>query len=196
MAYVIKKTKSGIVLPYLPAEGQLKDGRKVILEYYKDEDEAQVHAIMKYIVNEEGDCFPSEDLSNVEDFRAYYPLFDLFVCRDVTSGEVIGSLYVKPTFPGRSSHICNAGFAVKKSFRGKGMGRFLAGHYLQIARDLGFQASLFRLVFASNEASVNLWRSMGFIETGRIPNAGYLRGRGLTDALQFYYDLTKIEKKV
>ncbi|OWF37166.1 L-azetidine-2-carboxylic acid acetyltransferase-like [Mizuhopecten yessoensis] len=196
MAYVIKKTKSDVVLPYLPAEGQLKDGRKVILDYYKDEDEAQVHAIMTYIVNEEGDSYPQEDLADVEDFRAYYLSHDVFVCRDVTSGEVIGSFYVKPNFPGRSSHICNAGFAVSKSSRGQGAGKFMVGHYLQIARDLGYQASFFNLVFVSNETSVKLWRSMGFTEIGRVPNAGNLKGRGFTDALQFYYDLTKIEKKV
>lgn len=193
---MIKKKKSDVVLPYLPFEGQIKDGRKVILDYYKDEDEAQVHAIMKYIVNEEGNSYPQEDLANVEDFRSYYLSHDVFVCRDVTSGKVLGSFYVKPNFPGRCSHICNAGFAVEKSSRGFGVGKFMVGHYLQIARDLGYQASFFNLVFVSNEASVSLWRSMGFTELGRVPNAGNLKGRGYTDAIQFYYDLTKIDKKV
>ncbi|XP_060068568.1 uncharacterized protein LOC132548707 [Ylistrum balloti] len=196
MAYVIKKKKSDVVLPYLPLKGQLKDGRKVILDYYKDEDEAQVHAIMKYIVNEEGNSYPQEDLANVDDFRSYYLSHDVFVCRDVNTAEVLGSFYVKPNFPGRCSHICNAGFAVLKSARGLGVGKFMVGHYLQISRDLGYQASFFNLVFVSNEVSVKLWRSMGFTEIGRVPNAGNLKGRGYTDALQFYYDLTNIEKKV
>ncbi|XP_033764272.1 N-acetyltransferase aca1-like [Pecten maximus] len=196
MAYVIKKKKSDVILPYLPFDGLLKDGRKVVLDYYKDEDEAQVHAIMKYIVNEEGNSYPQEDLANVEDFRSYYLSHDVFVCRDVTSGDVLGSFYVKPNFPGRCSHICNAGFAVKKSSRGLGVGKFMVGHYLQIARDLGYQSSFFNLVFVSNEASVSLWRSMGFTELGRVPNAGNLKGRGYTDAIQFYYDLTKLDKKV
>ncbi|XP_060083082.1 uncharacterized protein LOC132562325 [Ylistrum balloti] len=195
MAVVVKRKKSDVILPYIPVEGHLKDGRKVILDWYKDEDEEQVHSIVKYIVNEEGDSYPQENLSDVEDFRGFFASHDVFVCRDVNSSEVLASFYVKPNFPDRCSHICNGGFAVKKSARRLGIGKFIARHYLQVARDLGYQASLFNLVFVTNEAAVGLWRSMGFTEIGRIPNAGNLKGHGNTDAIQFYYDLSKIEKK-
>lgn len=35
----------------------------------------------------------------------------------------LGSFYVKPNYPGRSSHVCNAGFLVAEAARGKGVGR-------------------------------------------------------------------------
>ena len=157
MAYVIAGKKSEIVLPYIPTEGVLKDGTKVITDYYKSEtDEAQVHEIIRYIVNEEGNSYPQEDMSNIEDFRAYYLSHEVFVCRDSATGLVLGSFYVKPNFPGRCSHICNAGFAVKRESRRKGVATILVKNYLEIARDLGYKASFFNLVFVNNQASVRL----------------------------------------
>ena len=78
MAYVIASKKSEVILPYIPNQSVLRDGTKVLIDYYKsDIDESQVHQIMKYVVNEEGNSYPQEDLSNVEDFRAYWFRFRL-----------------------------------------------------------------------------------------------------------------------
>ena len=103
----------------------------------------------------------------------------------------MGAFYIKPNFPGRCSHICNAGFIVRKEDRGCGIGSFMVEMYLKLAKDLGYKASFFNLVFVSNDTSVKMWRKFGFKEIGRVPNAGNLKGRGFTDALQFYYDLTQ-----
>ena len=196
MAYVIKSKKSDVALPYLPISAVVKNNRKVTLDRYADADEPEVHAIMQHIVNVEGDSYPQEDLSDLADFRAYYLSHDVFVCKDSSSGEVLGSFYIKPNFPGRCSHICNAGFAVKVEARGQGIGSFLVQNYLQLARDLGYAASFFNLVFVCNEKSVALWRKFGFEEIGIVPKAGNLKGKGFVDAMQFYYDLTKIKKLV
>ncbi|KAL3861229.1 hypothetical protein ACJMK2_007278 [Sinanodonta woodiana] len=194
MAYVIKEKKPLIHLPYLPKDGTLKDGTAVVLDRYCNEYEADLHAILKFIVNEEGDSYPQEDMTDVEDFRAYYLSHDVFICTNKATRELLGAFYVKPNFPGRCSHICNSGFIVKSSARGKGVGTFLAENYLYIARDLGYKASFFNLVFISNKASVGLWRKLGFKEIGRVPKAGNLKGLGYTDALQFYYDLETLPK--
>ena len=138
-----------------------------------------------------GDSYPQEDMTNIEDFRAYYITHDVYVCISDVTREVMGAFYIKPNFPGKCSHICNAGFIVKSSNRGRGIGTFMTELYLKIAKDIGYRASFFNLVFVSNEASIKLWRKFGFQEIGRVPNAGNLKGRGYTDAIQFYYDLTK-----
>lgn len=67
--------------------------------------------------------------------------------------------------------------------------------FLAIAPLLGYKASMFNLVFESNTPSVRLWRSLGFREIGKIPNAGYLRKKTesnqiveeYVDAIMFYY---------
>jgi ribosomal protein S18 acetylase RimI-like enzyme len=62
---------------------------------------------------------------------------------------------------------------------------------------------MFNLVFITNIPSVRLWRSLGFQEIGRLPNAGYLIKKKETneqendeveeefvDAIMFYYNFT------
>ncbi|KAL3861228.1 hypothetical protein ACJMK2_007277 [Sinanodonta woodiana] len=193
MAYVIKEKKPLVHLPYLPKDGTLKDGTVVVLDRYCNEYEANFHDIIKSIINE-GDRFSPEDMTDVEDFRSYYLSNDAFICTNKTTRELLGGFYVKPKFAGRCSHICSAGFAVKESARSNGVGSFLAQNYVYIARDLGYKASYFNVVFETNEASVRLWRKLGFKEIGRIPKAGNLKGLGYTDALQFYYDFETLPK--
>ncbi|KAF8911482.1 hypothetical protein CPB84DRAFT_1957895 [Gymnopilus junonius] len=88
---------------------------------------------------------------------------------------VAGYYYIKPNYPGRSSHICNAGFVVPPIHRRKGYGHLLARSYVHYAPQLGYQASVFNLVYVNNFASIRLWETLGFTKAGRIPRAGRLR---------------------
>ena len=80
----------------------------------------------------------------------------------------------------------------------------MASAFVEIAPSLGYKASMFNLVFANNTFSIRLWKSLGFQEIGRIPNAGYLVKRKETtgqtdteaeeefvDAIMFYYSFTQ-----
>lgn len=88
---------------------------------------------------------------------------------------VMGTFYVKPNYPGRSSHICNAGFLVSPSHRGVGVGRLLGEAYLDYAPKLGYEYSVFNLVYETNVASTKIWDALGFEKIGRIPGAGNLK---------------------
>ncbi|KAL1669000.1 acyl-CoA N-acyltransferase, partial [Schizophyllum commune] len=104
---------------------------------------------------------------------------------------LVGYYYVKPNYPGRSSHICNAGFVVPPQHRGGGFGVVLADTYLHYAPKLGYQASVFNLVYVNNVASIRLWERLGFTKAGRIPRAGRLKradgnGEEYVDAWVFY----------
>ena len=48
----------------------------------------------------------------------------------------LGSFYVKPNYPGRSSHVCNAGFIVTTAARNKGVGKSMGQCYLDWAPQL------------------------------------------------------------
>lgn len=50
--------------------------------------------------------------------------------------ECLGSFYVKPNYPGRSSHICNGGFLVTDASRNRGVGRLMGEGYLEWAPKL------------------------------------------------------------
>lgn len=42
----------------------------------------------------------------------------------------------------------------------------MATHFRHLAKDLGYKAAMFNLVFVTNVASIKLWRAMGFQELG------------------------------
>ncbi|KAK6608917.1 Protein SPT10 [Botrytis cinerea] len=89
--------------------------------------------------------------------------------------ECLGSYYIKPNYPGRSSHVCNAGFLVTDAARGKGVGRLLGESYLHWAPLLGYTYSVFNLVYETNVASCRIWDALGFKRIGRVKGAGNLK---------------------
>ncbi|MCJ1444097.1 MAG: hypothetical protein MMC23_004597 [Stictis urceolatum] len=107
------------------------------------------------------------------------------------------SYYIKPNYPGRSSHLCNAGFIVPVSSRGLGLGGIAGRSFLYYGPKCGYRGSVFNLVYASNEASVRIWERLGFQNVGRIPEAGRLKtadgeGEEYVDAWVVYGDFAKI----
>ena len=99
---------------------------------------------------EKGDTYPMTQAMPVQTFATYW--FQNFGCV-MLMGEVadaaqvasmeeagarweevcLGSFYVKPNYPGRSSHVCNAGFLVTQAARNKGVGRLMGEVYLEWA---------------------------------------------------------------
>ncbi|KIJ15515.1 hypothetical protein PAXINDRAFT_114666 [Paxillus involutus ATCC 200175] len=152
---------------------------------------------------DKGLTYPQEDVRDPDTFGAYFFGADVFIAI-TSSGDIIGArggrsweecvagfYYVKPNYPGRSSHICNAGFVVPPSQRGGGYGGVLARSYLHYAPRLGYTASVFNLVYVNNVASVRLWEKLNFIKAGLIPKAGRLKradgpGEEYVDAWVFY----------
>jgi GNAT superfamily N-acetyltransferase len=99
----------------------------------------------------------------------------------------VGAYYIRPNFVGRAAHIANAGYFVLAPYRGTGVGTQLVEHSLRAARELGFDALMFNLVFESNPAR-QMYQRLGFEEVGRIPRA--VEGE---DALIYWRSLEDIE---
>ncbi|KAL8946628.1 MAG: hypothetical protein Q9222_007003 [Ikaeria aurantiellina] len=112
--------------------------------------------------------------------------------RGVDWGTVcLGSFYVKPNYPGRSSHVCNGGFLVTEAARNRGVGRLMGEGYLEWAPKLGYTYSVFNLVYETNVASCRIWDALGFKRIGRIKACGNLRSYPdeLVDAIIYGRDL-------
>ena len=110
-----------------------------------------------------GDSYPQDKLETIDDFRNYFLTHNVFVCvSNHDPNMVIGAYYVKPNFPGRGSHVCNAGFLVHPDYRRHGLGKFWSQSFLFIARDLGYEASFFNLVYVTNSAAVHIYKTLGF----------------------------------
>ncbi|KAG7143024.1 Protein SPT10 like protein [Verticillium longisporum] len=107
------------------------------------------------------------------------------------SKTCLGSFYIKPNYPGRSSHVCNAGFLVTDASRGRGVGRLMGECYLDWAPKLGYTYSVFNLVYETNVASCKIWDALGFKRIGRVKGCGDLRSYPgqLVDAIIYGRDL-------
>lgn len=107
------------------------------------------------------------------------------------SKECLGSFYIKPNYPGRSSHVCNAGFLVTDAARNRGVGRLMGESYLDWAPKLGYTYSVFNLVYETNVASCKIWDGLGFKRIGRVKGCGNLKSYPdrLVDAIIFGRDL-------
>ena len=55
----------------------------------------------------------------------------------------LGTFYIKPNYPGRSSHVCNGGFIVTDAARNRGVGRLMGEGYLEWAPKLVSPLDLF-----------------------------------------------------
>ena len=103
--------------------------------------------------------------------------------------KLVGTFYIKANQPDLGDHICNAGFMVSAQFGGKGFGKILGEFAMEEAKKLGFQAMQFNFVIESNVHAVRLWKSLGFREIGKVPEAYRHPDLGLVSALVLYRKL-------
>ncbi|KAJ5899467.1 N-acetyltransferase MPR1 [Penicillium taxi] len=152
---------------------------------------------------ERGCTYPMETPQALDEFADYW--FGTFATVAVLDDEAggdglaegrdwervcLGTFYIKPNYPGRCSHICNGGFIATSAARGKGVGGQLGEAYLDFAPKLGYNYSVFNLVFANNPASIRIWEKLGFSVIGRVPKAARLaNSEEYVDALIFGREL-------
>ena len=98
-------------------------------------------------------------------------------------GTVLGSAKLVPNQAGPGDHVANASFMVAPVAAGRGVGRALGDHVLDLARAEGYRAMQFNAVVATNTRAVALWRSLGFEVVGRVPEAFRHPSEGLVDLL-------------
>lgn len=104
---------------------------------------------------EKGDTYPMTDPMPHEHFAKYWfqnfgaimLLGSIKSAEEVVEGQdwtkvCLGSFYIKPNYPGRSSHVCNAGFLVTDASRNRGAGRLMGEAYLDWAPKLGYTYSV------------------------------------------------------
>jgi L-amino acid N-acyltransferase YncA len=144
----------------------------------------------------------------VTDWPAIWPIFDQIVAAGETyaypeglsSGEAqaswlepppghavvaveddvtMGTAKMGPNRPGRGAHVATASFMVSPTAQGRGVGRLLGQYFLDWARENGYRALQFNAVVETNVVAVRLWRSLGFVIIGTVPEAFDSRAHGL-----------------
>ncbi|WP_153915725.1 GNAT family N-acetyltransferase [Shewanella sp. TC10] len=101
-------------------------------------------------------------------------------------GEVLGTYYLKTNQAGPGQHVCNCGYMVSASARGKGHATAMCEHSQVVAKELGYKAMQFNFVASTNEGAVRLWQKLGYDTVGRLPKAFNHPVIGFVDAFVMY----------
>jgi RimJ/RimL family protein N-acetyltransferase len=105
----------------------------------------------------------------------------------VEDGKVVGLCDVHRIRPGSEmSHVGLLGIAVKKGYRGNGLGEQMMKKIIDLSRS---KFEILKLeVFSVNSVAIKLYRRSGFVEYGTMPNA-IKRGNYYFDSIYMYYRL-------
>jgi ribosomal protein S18 acetylase RimI-like enzyme len=159
----------------------------MLIRRYDKRDWNGVWAILEPIFRA-GETYPYPLDISEEDARRRWTgsPHEVFVAEDPSTGQIVGTYYLKPNHDGPGAHVCNCGYAVSAPARGKGVASLMCRHSQGQAAARGFRAMQFNFVAASNEVAVRLWTRMGFEIVGTLPAAFRHPGRGLVDAYVMY----------
>jgi L-amino acid N-acyltransferase YncA len=105
------------------------------------------------------------------------------------NNEIVGTYYIKPNQPALGAHVCNCGYVVAETARGRGIASQMCQHSQEEATKLGFRAMQYNLVVSTNQAAVHLWQKHGFEIIGTVPEAFRHPTQGLVDAHIMYKKL-------
>lgn len=117
---------------------------------------------------DKGDTYPMMDSMPLSSFGPYWfanfgavmVLGDIQSVEEIThmeergvdwAKECLGSFYIKPNYPGRSSHVCNGGFLVTDAARNRGVGRLMGEGYLEWAPKLVSRKRCFGIVTSDTD---------------------------------------------
>ncbi len=125
------------------------------------------------------------ETSREEGFRIWMDL-PLATYVAIENERVVGTYYLKPNQPGLGSHVCNAGYIVDSTARGKKIGRSMCEHSLKEAGSFGFKAMQYNCVVTTNQVAVDLWKKCGFSIIGTLKNAFNHKEKGLVDDFVMY----------
>lgn len=139
-----------------------------------------------------GESYPLPRDVDEDGAKAYWIKKDGFnaVARD-DDGTLAGVYYLRPDQGGPGDHVCNAGYVVAPSARGRGYATQLCLESQERARAMGFRAMKFNLVVANNDAAVKAWRRAGMEILGTVPGAFRHPVAGYVDAHIMFKDLIK-----
>ena len=177
--------------------------------------------LLNYEIVVRGNSYPLRTPLTEVQFEAYYCSNDVFALTlelpagtDDDAGlphnkagefdfgrRLVGCVHIKPNYPQRCEHVCNGAFLVVPQFQRSGAGVVLGRRFQALAQELGYQLSMFNLVFTANAGSVALWRRLGFTPLAVVPGAGMLKAKpgdatdkaeAMSDAVIFIFPVGRV----
>ena len=137
-------------------------------------------------VVEGGMAFPQENVMDEREADEFFSSQSYTSLAIDENGEVTGLYILHPNNVGRCGHICNASYAVRSDMRGKHIGEALVSDCIKKAAEIGFGILQFNAVVATNKAALALYKKLGFVQLGTIPNGFRLKSGEYEDIIPHY----------
>ena len=156
-----------------------------------DADWPNVWALMKPVIRA-GETYPyARDMTDAGAQKMWLEIPEASYGAEDGSGQLLGTYYIKPNQPTFGAHVANCGYIVSENARGRGVASRMCEHSQAEAVRLGYRAMQYNLVVRTNEASVYLWKKMGFSIVGTLPGAFRHSTHGYVDAFVMYKELVR-----
>ena len=141
-------------------------------------------------VVEDGVAFPQEEcLTEKSGLEFFKSQSYTGIAYDEETGDIVGLYILHPNNVGRCGHICNASYAVKSTQRGKQIGEILVTDCLKKAKEIGYGILQFNAVVATNQYALKLYKKLGFVQLGVIPNGFRMKDGTYEDIIPHYHTL-------
>ncbi|MDF3026299.1 MAG: GCN5-related N-acetyltransferase [Fluviicola sp.] len=170
-------------MKFSPLTIGLKDGRSVLLRHVEVADAPKVmefvHGFVydeEYVPLTEGEFNPT--LAEEEQVLANYINRSnaLFLVAEF-DGKLVGNINVDGNQRKILRHTAVFGMGMHKEWQGCGLGTAILNAAIDWAKNNSELEILFLQVYADNKAGLALYRKMGFVEHGRIPDFFKQNGR-------------------
>ena len=143
----------------------------VVIRPLADADWNRVFEIFTAVVSE-GETYAYPEGLSSEAARALWvegpPGEAIVALRD---GVIRGTAKFGPNRPARGSHVATASFMVARGARGSGVGRAMCEYVINAAKERGYAAMQFNAVVSTNVHAIELYRQLGFVTVGTVPEA-------------------------
>jgi L-amino acid N-acyltransferase YncA len=143
----------------------------VVIRPLLADDWEHVFQIFRAVVAE-GETYAYPDGLSSEAARALWvegpPAQAVVALRD---GVILGTAKFGPNRPARGSHVATASFMVASDARGSGVGRAMCEYVIAAAKERGYAAMQFNAVVTTNVHAIELYRQLGFVTIGTVPQA-------------------------
>ncbi|SDX90600.1 Ribosomal protein S18 acetylase RimI [Lutibacter oricola] len=136
-----------------------------------------------------GDTYVFYPNTTKEDFKRHWFAYYMKTFVIEADGEILGTYIIKPNQIDLGNHIANCSYMVSPNAQGKGIGRKLCEHSLEVAKKDNFEAIQFNIVVSTNVGAVELWKKYGFEIIGITPKGFRHSKLGLVDTYIMYKDL-------
>src|ERR1700722_368606 len=144
---------------------------EVVIRPLDDDDWDRVFEIFTTVVAE-GETYAYPDALSSEAAHALWvegpPGQAVVALRD---GVILGTAKFGPNRPARGSHVATASFMVASDARGSGVGRAMCAYVIAAAKEQGYAAMQLNAVVSTNVYAIDLYRQLGFVTIGTVPEA-------------------------